>query len=159
MPFLTCGCRVSDRKGEQPTLQPSARSLRFVLLCTAPLCQATDNTQPELQDRGGGRDDGRERQKDEELHARTNCQLSVSLSPRLQRTPFLPHSSATEHQRKVKISTCSLFPSLSFDPVFVRLFSPSLPLLFLQLFFSFLFFKNFPGEVKWSGLLTQGDPD
>lgn len=148
---------MSDRKG-QPTPQPSARSLRFVLLCTASLCQATDNTQPQLRDRGGGRDDGRERQKDEELRALRRGQTvsSLSISPRLQRAPFLPHSSATEHQRKVKISTCSLFPSLSFDPVFVRL---SLPLLFLQLFLFFSFFKNFPGEVKWSGLLTQGDPD
>lgn len=46
--FLTCGRRVSDKGREKPALQPSARSLRFALLCTAPLCQATDNTQPQL---------------------------------------------------------------------------------------------------------------
>lgn len=46
---------------------------------------------------------------------------------------------------KFRSSICQTFPpSLSF-------FSSS--------FFSFLFKKNFPGEVKWSGLLTQGDPD
>lgn len=40
--------RRRRRRGKQPALQPSARSRRFALLCTAPLCQATDNTQPRL---------------------------------------------------------------------------------------------------------------
>lgn len=66
---------------------------------------------------------------------------------------LLPHSSATEHQRKVKISTSFFISILKFRSS-ICLTPPPHPTPALS---SFIFY--FPGEVKWSGLLTQRDPD
>lgn len=57
---------------------------------------------------------------------------------------LLPHSSARESQRKVKIPTCALSPSLSLDPILVWLFPCS---------FSSSFFFSFQISLEnWSGL-------
>lgn len=69
--------------------------------------------------------------------ARTNCGLSVSLSSRQRHTPFSLTVRRHNLNAEVKIPTRALSPSLSLDPIFVRL--PPPPSLLL-LFFSFFFF-------------------
>ena len=88
--------------------------------------------------------------------ARTNCELSVSLSPRQKHTSLLLLSSAAGSQRRGENPTCALSPSLSLDPIFVRLSFSLFLCSLLSLFFLSFFYV--PGEVKWSGLLTQRDP-
>lgn len=140
------------QEGEQPALQPSACSPRFDLLCTAPLCQATDNTQPRLWDRGGGRNGGREREREtgSSTHSGADklsafCLTIVSAVT----DSLLSHSSATKSQR----STCALSPSLSLDPIFVWLLPP--PHSFSSSFF-FFFLCPRRSEMVW--LVNPGRP-
>lgn len=77
--------------------------------------------------------------------ARTNCGLSVSLSSRLRYTPFSLTVQRQNHNAEGDDPYSALSPSLSLDPVFVRLF-------FISLFSLFFFLSPLSprrSEVVW----------
>lgn len=71
--------------------------------------------------------------------ARTNCGLSVSLSSRQRQTPSSLTVRRQNLNAEVKIPTRASSPSLSLDPIFVRLFLPPLS---SSSSFLFFFFKS-----------------
>lgn len=88
--------------------------------------------------------------------ARTNCGLSVSLSSRQRHTPFSLTVRRHNLNAEVKIPTRALSPSLSLDPIFVRL-SPPPPSLFF--FFSFLSFFLSPCRSETVWLVNPARPE
>lgn len=122
--FFT-GRRRNGVSGVGETTCSAASFLRCVLLCTAPLCQATDIHGVDYETKEGG--------------SRGAPQTPLY---RLGRDT-LPSTSQFSHKiltQKWRPPTRALSPSLSLGPIFVRLFSPSVFLLV----FEFL--------EKWSGL-------
>lgn len=107
-PVFTCSRRSGVTGGGgmggggQPGLLPSASSLRCVLLCTAPLCQATDiHSLGYESEEEGETEGGRHRETRSSTHSGTDKLWAFCLSIVSAEThSLLPHSSATQSQRR-----------------------------------------------------------
>lgn len=134
-PFFTCGRRVSDRRGNNLRCSLLPRSLCLVLLCTAPLCQATDNAHSlGYENEEEGETEGGNDRETEELHTLRHGQTVRFLSLYCFGRNTLPSPS----QFGYRMSTQSENPDLCFISVFK--FGSNICQTFFSLFLRFFFF-------------------
>lgn len=125
--------------GGQPGLLPSASSLRCVLLCTAPLCQATDiHSLGYESEEEGETEGGRPRETRSSTHSGTDKLWAFCLSVVSAEThSLLPHSPATQSQRRGEDPYSRFISVFKFGSNICQTFPPPLS---SSSFLFFLFF-------------------